>query len=133
MAFDVAADRGWQSSGARLEAGRRYSLVAKGRCQLADQPKTWWSEPGGVTIEYYHGQPLGILLAAVRPDDQDPRQSTPLVKPIVVGLTTAIEPSQSGTLFLRINDSAGKLADNAGSLQVKISQDRAQAAGKAKD
>ena len=59
---------GWQNSGLRLEAGDRYRLQAAGRYQVAQQPKTWWCEPGGVTIRYYMGRPLGILLAAVRSD-----------------------------------------------------------------
>ena len=64
----VAADRGWQNSGLRLEAGEKYRLTAAGRYQVAKEPKIWWCEPGGVSIRYYHGRPLGILLAAVRPD-----------------------------------------------------------------
>ncbi|MEX2111815.1 MAG: hypothetical protein WD845_01435, partial [Pirellulales bacterium] len=46
----VAADRGWQSSGLRVEAGKSYHLRASGRYQIADQPRIWWCEPGGVTI-----------------------------------------------------------------------------------
>ncbi len=63
---EIAADRGWQASGLRLEAGRTYRLTATGRYQVADKPRIWWCEPGGVTIDYYHSQPLGVLLAAVR-------------------------------------------------------------------
>lgn len=61
----VAADRGWQNTGLVLEAGRTYRLSAAGRYQLADRPRVWWSEPGGVSIRYYRGRPLGQLLAAV--------------------------------------------------------------------
>ena len=64
----VAADRGWQNSGLRLEAGVSYRLTAAGRYQVAKTTKVWWCEPGGVSIRYYRGRPLGILLAAVRPD-----------------------------------------------------------------
>ena len=65
---EVAADRGWQNSGVRLERGAVVPLAAEGRYQVADKPQIWWCEPGGVTIRYYQGRPLGILLAAVRPD-----------------------------------------------------------------
>jgi hypothetical protein len=116
----VAADRGWQSSGMQLEAGRKYRLRASGRYQIAKEPRVWTCEPGGVTIRYYHGQPLGILLAAVRPDDADPGRPSGLLKPIVVGLETVLHFESSGTLYLRINDSAGSLADNAGSLSVEV-------------
>jgi hypothetical protein len=115
----VAADRGWQSSGVRLEAGRSYRLWASGRYQVANRPRTWWCEPGGVTIRYYRGQPLGILLAAVHPDPPGPG-SSPLIRPQVVGLDATLTPQQAGTLYLRINHSAAELADNAGSLSVEI-------------
>ena len=64
----IDVEHGWQSTGLRLEAGKTYDLSASGRYQLAHEPKVWWCEPGGVTIRYYHGQPLGILLAAIDPD-----------------------------------------------------------------
>jgi hypothetical protein len=116
----VAADRGWQSSGIRLEAGRKYQLRASGRYQVAKEPRVWWCEPGGVTIRYYRGLPLGILLAAVRDDDGREKSTLGLLNPIVVGLETTLVAPRSGTLYLRINDSAGSLADNAGSLEVEI-------------
>jgi hypothetical protein len=116
----VAADRGWQNSGLRLRGGEKYRLTAAGRYQLAREPKVWWSEPNGVSIRYYRGLPLGVLLAAVRPDNPNPDEPSALQKPIVVGLGATIEPAQSGTLFLRINDSAGELDDNAGELRVEV-------------
>ena len=119
----VAADRGWQSSGVRLEAGKKYRLRASGRYQVAQDPHVWWCEPGGVTIRYYHGQPLGILLAAVRGDEAKPQAPSGLLKPIVVGLETTLQPQQAGTLYLRINDSAGSLDDNRGSLEVEITRE----------
>jgi hypothetical protein len=115
----VAADRGWQNSGLRLEAGRPYRLRAAGRYQVADQPQIWWCEPGGVSIRYYKGLPLGALLAAVQADP--PMEgASPLTRPIAVGLGATLRPTHSGTLFLRINDSAGELDDNAGTLLVHI-------------
>ncbi len=116
----VAADRGWQSSGVQLEAGRKYHLRASGRYQIALEPRAWMCEPGGVTIRYYHGQPLGILLAAVRSDDAKATGPNGLLNPIVVGLETTFESPRTGTLYLRVNDSAGSLADNAGTLDVEI-------------
>ncbi|HID77867.1 MAG TPA: hypothetical protein EYP56_17950 [Planctomycetaceae bacterium] len=115
----VAADRGWQNSGWRLEAGQQYLLQASGRYQVDDEPKTWWCEPNGVTIRYYRGLPLGILLGAVQPD-VDPDPTTALLRPITVGLGRTIEPERAGTLFLRINDSGGSLDDNAGTLTVGV-------------
>lgn len=118
----VQADRGWQNSGLKLEAGKTYRLSASGRYQVADDPKPWISEPSGVSVRYIHGRPLGILLATVRPGHPSGTIS-PLIKPIVVGPGTTISPAESGTLYLRINDSAGELADNAGRADVVVSAD----------
>ncbi|HEY1785179.1 MAG TPA: hypothetical protein VGG30_06495, partial [Pirellulales bacterium] len=100
-----------------------YRLTATGRYQVADKPRVWWCEPGGVTIDYYHGQPLGVLLAAVRPDEVDSKRGSPLIKPRVIGLNATLKPTESGTLYLRVNDSAGKLADNAGTLTVVVTDE----------
>lgn len=116
----IATDRGWQNSGAELKAGVKYRLTASGRYQVADKPKIWWCEPGGVSIRYYQGRPLGILLAAVRSDNHDEKSPCVFLQPITVGLGTAITPEQSGTLFLKINDSAAELDDNAGEIRVEI-------------
>lgn len=116
----VTADRGWQSSGIRLEAGQTYRLRAKGRYQLGAGPRPWPCEPGGVTIRYYHGQPLGILLGAVRDDARQPEDSSGLVRPQVIGLETTLAPRQSGTLYFRINDAPADLANNRGELSVEV-------------
>ncbi len=121
----VAADRGWQNSGIRLTAGTTYNVAATGKYQVADQPRVWWSEPGGVSIRYYQGRPLGVLLAAVRPDgdgvgELDGGQPSALLQPTTVGLGTEVSPGQSGTIFFKINDSAGELGDNWGNLMVEV-------------
>ena len=116
----VSAERGWQNSGLRLEAGEQYRFVASGRYQVADQPRIWWCEPGGVSIRYYQGRPLGVLLAAVRPDQPDPSSGTALLRSAVIGLGTTLTPPRAGTLYLKINDSAAELHDNAGELTVEI-------------
>jgi hypothetical protein len=116
----IAADRGWQNTGLRLEAGKTYRLTATGRYQVAKEPKIWWCEPGGVSIRYYHGQPLGILLAAVRPDRPPPGSLSALVRPTVIGLRATLSPAETGTLFLKINASAAELDDNAGELSIRV-------------
>jgi hypothetical protein len=116
----VAADRGWQNSGLQLESGKTYSFTAAGRYQVAKTTDVWWSEPNGVSIRYYRGQPLGILLTAVRPARPALGSSSALLRPIVVGLHAAITPTETGTLFFKINDSAGELDDNQGTLHVHV-------------
>ncbi len=119
----VRADRGWQSSGVRVDAGETYQLTASGRYQVATEPKIWWCEPGGVSIRYYKRLPLGILIGAVRPDDNgdlvEPSSSALLAR-WPIGLGTLLKPQRTGTLYLRINDSAAELHDNEGSLEVVI-------------
>lgn len=118
---EIAADRGWQSSGIQLRAGQSYRITGSGRFQVADRPRPWISEASGVTIRYVNGLPLGTLLAAVRPDDFDPTTATtPLARPIPVGTSGTLTPEHVGTLYLRINDAPGELADNAGKLSVRV-------------
>jgi hypothetical protein len=120
MSIKVRADRGWQNSGIALQAGKAYRLAATGRYQLATQPRIWWSEPGGVSIRYYQGRPLGQLLAAVHSDQRAQEKASVFLSPTVVGAGAALTPAEAGTLYFKINDSAGELADNAGELSVEI-------------
>lgn len=126
----VFADRGWQSTGIKLSAGKKYQLAAKGRYQIAeDSDGIWWCEPGGVTIEYHAGRPLGVLLAAIDPVGTDtPSRAKQFLTPQSVGRSATIVPKHDGTLYLRVNDSPGKLAGNSGTLDItvlpKASQER---------
>jgi hypothetical protein len=113
----IAADRGWQSSGARLEAGKSYRITAQGRFQIAHDDQPWPCEPGGVTIEYHDGRPLGMLVGAI-----DGRATgATLADSFPIGQSTMIKPTADGTLYLRVNDSAARLDDNRGTLNVTIS------------
>ncbi len=118
----VQADHGWQNSGLQLEAGKTYKLSATGKFQVANDPKPWISEPNGVSVRYIHGRPLGQLLAAIRPEHST-KSATVFLKPIVIGAAATITPSETGTLYFRINDSSGELTDNAGHADVTITPD----------
>ena len=123
----VEAARGWQPTGIHLEAGKRYRLLASGRYKIggtAGEP--WICEPGGVTIHYYRGEPLGKLLAAVVEFDaagKSPSASAAaaLLSPMAIGLAGEITPDRSGTLVLQLNDSAGQRGDNTGAARVAVS------------
>ena len=97
---------------------RSYRVTAAGplpdRANRRREP--WPCEPGGVTIEYYDGRPLGMLLGAI--DGREPARRDAFAQPIGIGLGTTITPTASGTLYLRVNDSAGRLDDNRGTLTV---------------
>lgn len=121
----VKADRGWQSSGVWFEAGREYRITASGRYQIAEETaddgkkQPWPCEPGGVSIDYYAGRPLGMLIGAI--DARDPQTKIDdFAHPISIGLAATIKPAASGTLYLRVNDSAGRLDDNHGTLTVVV-------------
>ena len=116
----IVADRGWQSTGLRLEQGVTYRLLAAGRYQIAETSEAWWCEPGGVTIRYYNGRPLGMLLGAVRDDTQPLKGLSPLVRPEPFGLQRTWTPQQGGTLYLKINESAADLWDNQGEITVQV-------------
>jgi len=115
----ITADQGWQSTGWQLEAGREYELKASGRYQIANDPddKTvpWPCEPGGVTLKYHDGQPLGILLGAWRVKSKE-RFS----EPFAIGLAGKLKPPADAVLYLRVNDSPAKLSDNQGMLSASI-------------
>ncbi len=86
-----------------------------------DVTKPWPCEPGGVTIEYYDGRPLGILLGAIDSRDKPSANAAPsFFEPIAIGLHATLKPTASGTLYLRINDSAAALDNNRGTLTVSI-------------
>ena len=111
----IAADRGWQSTGWLLEAGKQYQVSGTGRYQIANDGTPWPCEPGGVTIQYHQGQPLGMLLGAWREIASD-RFS----RPLAIGLTQVLEPEVDSVLYLRVNDSPARLSDNTGTLQASI-------------
>ena len=96
-----------------------------------DESVVWWCEPGGVTIRYHRGSPLGILQAVILPEpskaslrgDSPIGQGRPgrLLKPIDIGAADAMTADVTGTLYLRVNDSPGELSDNRGQIEVTIS------------
>jgi hypothetical protein len=119
----IRVDRGWQSSGVWLEAGKSYRASAAGRYQIAVDQKEgalqpWPCEPGGVTIEYHDGRPLGMLLGAIVGAGETAHDN--FATPIGIGLHATIQPASSGTLYLRVNDSPAALHDNRGTLTATI-------------
>jgi hypothetical protein len=126
--IEVNADHGWQSSGVRLDAGKSYQITASGRYQIAVEQaegamQSWPCEPGGVTIEYHDGHPLGMLLGAVHSEGETASDAaTSFAEPAAIGLQAVLKPAVSGTLYLRVNDSATHLAGNRGTLTVTIEE-----------
>ena len=111
----VRADWGWQNSGLQLETGKKYRIRSKGRFQIAKTDRTWPAEPGGVTIRYWRGRPLGMLLGAVLDE-----RGKGLGEPIDIGLDRTFTAKRGGTLYFKVNDSPGELGDNLGYFQVHV-------------
>ena len=121
--IDVAADRGWQSSGVLVERGKSYRIKAAGRFVLAEEPRPWESEPQGVSIRYHAGLPLGMLVAAIRsvPPPAKPPHTT-MLDVLPIGRERVLKPAVTGTLYFRVNDYWNELSDNSGSVQVTIEE-----------
>lgn len=121
IAVDVAADRGWTSSGVWLEAGRNYDIAAEGEVVLANEPEPWISQPNGVSIRYASGKPIGRVLGVVinTASRLDGTPAAPL-EVLDIGANRALEPTRSGTLYLRVNDFWNELADNSGKYRITI-------------
>lgn len=115
----IRADRGWQSSGMRVDAGGRYRIEAEGRYVIARETDgaPWPCEPGGVTLDYHRGRPLGELLAAVDSGPDAFLRATP------IGLGADFRSERSGTLYFRVNDRPDRLRENSGSVSVVIRTD----------
>ena len=112
----VQANQGWQNAGILVEKGKTYSFQATGRFQLAQEgQRIWWSEPNGVTIRYYQGRPLGLVLGAVLPEGKERNFHL-----FPIGDATSWTAPMAGTLFFRINDTPAELRDNSGTVVVKI-------------
>ena len=62
-----------------------------------------------MTIRYHAGRPLGMLLARVDLEEFAP-----------IGTAATLTPKRNGPLYFKINESAGGLADNSGSLAVVV-------------
>ena len=122
-AATISAGRGWQSARVKLIAGKQYRVRATGRFTLAKTTKPWISEPQGISIRYFAGQPLGRLMGLIRPEpDADPTHRD-ILKFIPLGPDTTFVASHGGTLYLRLNDAWNGLADNSGEVQVEVVAD----------
>ena len=119
--FQIAADRSWQATGIQLSKGDQVTIFGTGqyRVKMTDQP--WTCESGGVTLRYYQGNPLGMLMAAVLPpaDEADNiNQALIIAQPI--GYQQTITANHDGQLCFRINESPTDLSDNLGGLEVTV-------------
>lgn len=121
----VESNRGWQSSGIRLNQGDRISITASGRVVIREaSPNPWESEPQGISLQYHQGFPLGKLIAVVIPIDAPENESgnesrtTARLTPFAIGNKYAWTSNQSGVLLLKANEPSSQLFDNSGAYKV---------------
>jgi hypothetical protein len=60
-----------------------------------------------------------MLLAAVS-NEKESGAETGLLRPFPIGLATTMKATVDGTLFFRINEPAGQLSDNRGTIEIRI-------------
>lgn len=118
--IELRTDHGWQDTGIAVAVGETWRLTSDGRFHIAAGPPAWPCEGGGITLDYYRGRPLGMLVAGILSDDS---KDTTVITPIAVGLGRTITVEKSGTLLLRINESPAKLDDNEGTLKITIQRE----------
>ena len=73
-----------------------------------------------MTIEYHDGRPLGMLLGAIVPSRRSGGAMRLLPSRWRLDWAARFTPEASGTLYLRVNDSAARLGDNRGTLTIRI-------------
>lgn len=101
----IVANRGWQASRVMMKIGDRISLTATGEWTLnKDGPKI-----GADGDESGQGKLIGILF-----DDYQ------LSEPFDLGSTSEYEATGEGVLYLRCRDDWCQIADNTGTVTVKI-------------
>ena len=125
--FEIRADHSWQMTSFEVVPGDRVRVTSRSRFQIGNSTKPWPCEANGITIEYYRGRPLGMLLAGVFNPDADlpdsdsvKRELAGLLEPIAVGQETTVQITKPGVLCLRVNESPAKMRDNKGVLEVTI-------------
>ena len=103
------------------------TIKASGQYQVAktggENKETWRSEAGGITLDYYRGQPLGKLLCGIADLQTEPvteESLAGLFKPHFIGLGGEIVVERDGILCFRINESTARLDDNDGGLIVEV-------------
>ena len=125
VAFKIDSTRGWQSTGIKLSPNTSIDIASRTRFQVASETgrdgkiRPWISEPQGVTIEYYKGRPLGVLLAAiVNPEEPDTAKA--LANPKTIGRLSQMRSVDGGILYVRINERTDRMSDNKGEISVSV-------------
>jgi len=116
--FIVDVSKGWQRTDLQVTPGQRLSIVGSGQFTVAMEGETpWRCESNGITIKYYRGKPLGMLMAGILGSENEVQY---LLNSIPIDGSGEIECERSGHLCFRINEYPGNLRDNSGKLTVEV-------------
>ena len=102
----VAANHGWQPSGAELSTEHSYHYQATGSWQTAKDSKETSADGGADNLSRLEGVMMNDYT---------------LGEPFLLGANGTFTPPSEGQLYLRCHDAWTSLADNKGTLTVKIS------------
>ncbi|MEM7453310.1 MAG: hypothetical protein AAF456_03035 [Planctomycetota bacterium] len=118
LACRIKSDTGWQVTTLELAEGQTIQIEASGRFVVGNsEDGPWISEANGITIDYYRGHPLGILLAGTLSNDGS---IAGLIDGEAIGIGGSYTATSAGRLCLRINDSPARMDDNEGELVVLV-------------
>lgn len=125
--FLIESDHAWQATSIEVKQNDRLRIRCDSRYQVGatnrdNQTLPWIATANGITLEYYRGKPLGMLLAGIAElNAPAPKaQVDGLSNFIAVGANGVVTCDRDGILCLRINDSPAKMDDNRGALEVRV-------------
>lgn len=118
---EVKSGFSWQQTPWRVERGEPFELAASGQFEVSLGDRLLPCQAGGITIEYYRGQPLGkLMLGILTTTGEEPARLA--VEPLPVGLGGQFTAPASGVICLRVNASPARASENRGALRVNFKQ-----------
>jgi hypothetical protein len=105
IACRVAARRGWQPSGVIVSAGGKYEYATEGKWHLSDEGVELTADGQADST----GRLEGVVLTDFR-----------LSEPFSLAAGGSFAPPADGQLYLRCRDRWSDLADNRGTIKVRI-------------
>lgn len=122
----ITADHGWQPSGVILSENTSYRYKATGTWKLSDDGPDLSADGGDDGA----GRLLGVVLAK---HDQGEIAEYSLGEPFELGAEGTFTAPADGQLFLRCRSPWGEIADNRGSVTVKLKAEARKAGGRSKE
>jgi len=109
VAAKIKADRGWQPSGVIVTSGVEYEYKTAGTWQTAEDAKPVSAD--GAQTDDGAGRLMGVVMNV---------EKFELGEPFELGADGSFSAPSDGQLYLRCRDKWGALADNKGTLTIKL-------------